>query len=494
MSDQVILRVISGPIVGEEFAFDSHDTFLFGRHSDCHASLAEDGFASRHHFILETNPPAVRLRDLGSLNGTLVNDVKTGGRTGAQRPDPARRGQHPHVDLQDGDRVRVGDTEFQVEIRLAPRCRNCLAAFEGDGGAVEAADLCDRCQETNHEETLHWQPSAQQFRCERCGTEVTRPAAQQSSKESLCSACRQRMANDQDQLQTLLHDRDRLKARSESRQVGDYRLERELGRGGMGAVYLARHSSDRNGKEPVAVKLLLAGGNVEQLARQRFEREAEICMRLEHPRIVRVLEQGMAGNNFYFVMEYCSGGSLDGLLSKYTRRMPQAKAIRLMIRCLEGMQFAHHRKLVHRDLKPANILLQRDARGRYHPKIADFGLAKSFQLAGLSGMTATGSFGGSWYYMPREQLTNFKFVEPVSDVWSLGATFYQVLTGRHARDFPPERDPIEVVLQEDARPIQQCDPTIPKALALIVDKSLETDIGRRYEDAGKMLAAVQQLV
>jgi serine/threonine protein kinase len=118
-------------------------------------------------------------------------------------------------------------------------------------------------------------------------------------------------------------------------------------------------------------------------------------------------------------MELCDAGSLERLLKRYGGKLPLDKSIRLMGMCLEGMEYAHRRKVVHRDIKPANILLYKGPNGKLQPKISDFGLAKTLELAGLSGMTATGTFGGSWYYMPREQMTNFKFVGPVSDVWSV---------------------------------------------------------------------------
>jgi serine/threonine protein kinase len=110
MPGRVCLAVVAGPIQGRQFAFEDHDTFLFGRSPDCHAQLAEDdGTASRHHFLLEVNPPAARLRDLGSMNGTYVNGTKYGGR-GSMTLEKARQQRWPEVDLRDGDGIRVGTT------------------------------------------------------------------------------------------------------------------------------------------------------------------------------------------------------------------------------------------------------------------------------------------------------------------------------------------------------------------------------------------------
>src|SRR5688500_19595362 len=114
MPAKVILKVVSGPIEGKTFSFTSHDTFLFGRHGTCHARLPNDPLVSRHNFILEVNPPDLRLRDLGSLNGTIVNGVKHGGRAPDERPQEAAKRHYPEVDLKNGDRITVGNTTIEV--------------------------------------------------------------------------------------------------------------------------------------------------------------------------------------------------------------------------------------------------------------------------------------------------------------------------------------------------------------------------------------------
>ena len=126
-----------------------------------------------------------------------------------------------------------------------------------------------------------------------------------------------------------------------------------------------------------------------------------------------------------------------------------------MLQCLAGLEWAHQSGFVHRDLKPGNILLHQQDAG-WLAKLADFGLAKQFDHSGLSGMTLTGTVGGTHEFMLREQLTDFRNTRPVSDVWSLAATFYWVLTGTSPRECAQERDPVEVVLREKAVPIRRC--------------------------------------
>jgi serine/threonine protein kinase len=146
---------------------------------------------------------------------------------------------------------------------------------------------------------------------------------------------------------------------------------------------------------------------------------------------------------------------------------------------------------VHRDLKPHNILLDEQA-GRWSAKVSDFGLAKDFEKAGLSGMTATGGFAGTYHYMPREQLTEFKYIRPASDVWSLAATFYSAVTGRYPLEFSPQRDPMEVILHDEAVPIRQREPRLPAAVSAVFDRALLIDPAKRFPTTGEMRLALEQ--
>jgi serine/threonine protein kinase len=248
--------------------------------------------------------------------------------------------------------------------------------------------------------------------------------------------------------------------------IPDYEVERKLGEGGMGAVYLVRHK--QTGKR-AALKVMLAKVAVNERSRQDFMREIETTRALRHPHIVEFLDQGATGNAFYFLLEFCAGGSLADLLQRRSGRLPLAEAGPLMLQVLAGLAFAHERGFVHRDLKPQNILLTSQAKP-WTAKVADLGLAKNFTQAGLSGMTATGSYGGTYPFMAREQLTNFKFAKPVTDVWAMGATLYVMLTGQYPRE-SRSPDPIMAILQGRIVPIRERDATIPKRVAEVIDRS-----------------------
>jgi serine/threonine protein kinase len=123
-------------------------------------------------------------------------------------------------------------------------------------------------------------------------------------------------------------------------------------------------------------------------------------------------------------------------------------------------------------------------------KVSDFGLAKSFQKAGFSGMTATGAAAGTYPFMPREQLTNFKFVKPVSDVWSMGATFYFLLTGQFPRDFRRGADPVEVILRGGIVPMRKRDARIPRKVAEVIDRAVADKSNDRYQTAAEFRQAL----
>ena len=161
--------------------------------------------------------------------------------------------------------------------------------------------------------------------------------------------------------------------------------------------------------------------------------------------------------------------------------IPAGTAVRVALQALDGLSFAHEKGFVHRDIKPENILLADP--GMEVVKLTDFGLAKSFQQAGLSGMTATGFAAGTLQFMPREQLTNFRLLRPASDVWSMGATLYYMLTLRYARDFKSGKDPLAVVLGGGVVPVRERDPEVPPGLAEVVDRAVDDDLGKRYPSA-----------
>ena len=454
MPGTVSLVVTSGPIRGQRFDFPGHDTFLFGRAPDCHARLAaSDMSASRHHFLLEVNPPLARLRDLGSLNGTHVNGVRHGGRLARQSPEEAAAGDRADVDLRDGDEIRVGATIIRVAVSAPPACSDCgRPILDGERercGWVGGAYLCEAC---------------------RRGTVTGRGPAVDASPLA------------------------RLAAKGEAENegaapgstVGPYAIERLLGKGGMGAVYLARRLGGEP-SPPVALKVMLPRMVVDEGAQEIFIREIEVTRALRHPNIVGLLDFGKHQGRFYFALEYCAGGSAEQLRRRHGGRVPLPSTVHIAVGALEGLAAAHEAGFVHRDIKPDNVLLGGDGAAR----LADFGLAKSFQQSGLSGMTATGTVAGTFQFMPREQLTSYRQARPTTDVWSMAATVYYLLAGQYARDFAARSDPLAVILRGGVVPLRQRDPSVPEALAAVIDRALDDEPSRRFPTAREFVTALR---
>jgi len=269
--------------------------------------------------------------------------------------------------------------------------------------------------------------------------------------------------------------------------IAGYRIKRRIGVGGYGAVYLAESEP---GKHLVAIKVMLSRIAVDEEARRKFSQEIILLKDLKHTNIVTILDSGSAGGAFYFVMEHCPGGSVADYMESNGGKLAPAIALPIMIQALEGLAYAHGRAVVHRDIKPSNILLA-GTPAKPVSKIADLGLAKNFDRAGFSGMTVTGAYAGTPIFMPKEQLTNFKYVKPVTDVWSIGATFYNMLTGKTPRDFPRGCDPMEIILRGDIVPIAKRDTKVPRCLADVVDKAIRLNPKDRYENAAEMLSALK---
>ena len=273
-------------------------------------------------------------------------------------------------------------------------------------------------------------------------------------------------------------------------EIEGYHLESVLGQGGMGVVYKATRLLD---EFPVAIKVMQPKATLSEKSRLRFLREIDVIRSLNHPNIVTLVASGSVGSSFYFVMDCCSGGSLSDHASRRGGRIALPVLGPFMLQCLAGLEHAHLHGFVHRDIKPANILLHQQGRG-WMAKLSDFGLAKQFEQAGFSGMTLTGAVGGTCDYMPREQLTDFKAVRPVSDVWSIAATFYRLLTGASPREGGEGRDPMEVVLCDEAMPLRQREPSVPPRVAEVVDRALNTEPSQRFQDASHLRQALEEVL
>ncbi len=440
---RVILDVLQGPRVGRSFIFDRHDTFIVGRSRFVHCPIPEDVALSRDHFLIEINPLRCEIRDLGSTNGTFVND---------RRVEWAR--------LKSFDQIAAGQSVFRVRVEASATATATSGAESRTSRRTETLN--------NHRASIV---------CGGCGmaappeVDVARGSSPLLGEpvDWLCALCRS-------EISTL------------PQPVPHYTTLRELGRGGMGVVYQARHNQTG---QLVALKLIVPESAAARSAVDRFLREMSVISQLKHPNIVEWFEQGMTRGQFWFAMEYVAGTNLEALVRKDPGRYSIAQACRMACQVLRGLEQAHGLGFVHRDIKPENILIGKHREGLV-AKISDFGLAKSFRGLGLSGLTFSGEMRGTVPFMPPEQMLDFKAVLPSGDLYATAATLYYLLTAQSLFDNMSEGgDLIRILLEESPVPIQERRPDIPDALAAVLEKCLARDPNARYPTATAMRQALR---
>lgn len=254
-------------------------------------------------------------------------------------------------------------------------------------------------------------------------------------------------------------------------EIPGYDVQKELGRGGMGVVFLAVHCAL---KRPVALKMLLHASLASEAVRVRFQTEMEALAALQHPNIVQIFERGTFEGMPYFAMEYCPGGALAQRI--HDNPLPPTEAARIVEQLARAMAAAHERHILHRDLKPANILATSDGT----LKISDFGLAK--RLDGDEEYTQTNAVLGTPSYMAPEQAAG-KPVGPAADIYGLGAILYRVLVGRPPFVGNSHAVTLQLVIAQDPLSLRQLDPSLSRDIETICMKCLHKNPAQRYANA-----------
>jgi tRNA A-37 threonylcarbamoyl transferase component Bud32 len=272
--------------------------------------------------------------------------------------------------------------------------------------------------------------------------------------------------------------------------LGGYEIIRPLGEGGMGQVYLAKH---RRMNRLVALKWIRPDHETDATARRRFHREAQAFARLAHPNIVEVYDSAEIDGFPFLAMEYIEGDDLARLLRRHGR-LPVALACEYIRQACLGLQHAHERGLVHRDIKPANLLLAKDGRTI---KLLDLGVARFDQTIEGEGadasLTQTGSVMGTPAYLAPEQARDPRGVDIRADIYSLGCTFYHLVTGR----VPFEGLTLaEVVLRhqvENPAPIDSLRADASPSVARLIGKMMAKHPDERFQTPGETAAALEPL-
>ncbi len=387
------IAVTTGPHAGTTVQWSQPGTYLIGRGSHVQLSLSNDLIVALEHCRVELREHGCVIEDLGSRQGTLVNDR------------PATRSL-----IESGDSILVGMSQLVMT----------LTAFD----ASESTVL----------QRARWSPHAATV----IGEDPSSP------------------------VEAGVLD------------IPGYKIVRKLGAGGMGVVYEA---IDRRSRERVAIKTMIPVPGAARRAILMFQREMELLAKLQHERIVRFSASGEHAGQIYLVMEYVETIDLPALVAPLTEDRRLTVYCGLICQVLEALDFAHRQKLVHRDVKPRNILVRRDGR-RISAKLADFGLAKNFELAGLSQLTADDELRGTLAFMPWEQLRDSRYAKPTVDIYSTAATLVYYLTGQSPGHVASPAQP-EPLLAE-----------LPPGLAGVLAKALAEKPANRYATAAEMRRAL----
>ncbi len=270
--------------------------------------------------------------------------------------------------------------------------------------------------------------------------------------------------------------------------AGKYRVQRALKRGGMGAVYVARHvETDRE----FAVKLMSHELMGDAEAEARFEREARAESAIDHPGIVKVYDIGRHGPYPYMVMELLQGESLGEFLSRGA--MPPDDALLIMSKVLQAMHAAHEGGVVHRDLKPDNIYLCAGD-GPVRPKILDFGISKLVDQEAQTKLTQTGVALGTPLYMSPEQVRGDRGVDRRTDVYSLGVILYQMVTGRMPYTAESYAELVFKIINGDAPGVRTLNEDLPETLEAVIRCAMARELEQRYPDVRSFGADLDDLV
>jgi len=260
--------------------------------------------------------------------------------------------------------------------------------------------------------------------------------------------------------------------------IGPYEVMSEVSRGGMGIVYKAR---DTNLKKTVAIKVLIRGGQASEEERKRFRREAEAAAKLQHSNIVPIHAVGVCDGLPYFVMDFIDGEQLDLLIDRGS--VSPRQSLDYTEQLADALAYAHASGVIHRDIKPANVIIDRYGR----PQLMDFGLAKEIDAADRTQLTQVGTTMGTPTYMPPEQAEgDLEGIDAQSDVYSLGAVLYEMLTGQPPFEGPSTMAILMKVLEEEPPRPRGRNPRIHPDIETICLKAMAKEKRERYRSAEEL--------
>jgi eukaryotic-like serine/threonine-protein kinase len=481
MNGKIVLHVQQGTMPQGEYVYSECTKLSVGRAPDCGLQIpATHEQISRYHCLLDIAPPQISVQDARSTNGTYVNEMCIGKRRVSSQGVSLDTTVEPTL-LQDGDILRLGDqVSFRVEIvpeqvesvaeQTCPHCEQ--PPSRGDG-------LCPKCTHAYRDHIHAWREAMQQNQ----GDTPHQPTANAH-------------------LLTLYSNPT----------LSRYTFIALLGRGGYGEVHLVEDTSNN---QEVALKFQIPREYPTPRMIGRAQREINVWQQLNNNRddnshrnhILPLINSYCVEGIFVTTSKYCNQGNLAQLYEDMGQ-LPIDTALDIIYPILDALEYAHSKRvivpledgtnkrvdgIVHRDIKPDNIFLHNG-----QPYLGDFGLAKAFDTAGLSGLSLGGMHEpnrGLLDFIPRVQLMDMQQAPKEVDLWSTTATLYYLLTGATPRYFPAGSSYLQksqIVLHEVAKPIEKYRPDIPKPLAEVINRALKEDEDIEIKSARDLKLALQK--
>ena len=400
---------------------------------------------------------------MGSRHGTYVNGTLIGKRGPHETPEEGQKRVYSAFPLGDGDKLQLAAWEGKYAIELTVERLAVLICY----------DCGEEIPEYSRIECV---VAADRYRCLACQSNtVLNPPS---------------VGLPEDPVRELIQDiRQSTDASGELGPLAEYNIQALLGQGGCGVVHRAVHTATG---AVVALKVMRPDIAANKRARLAFDRERTNMLQLNHPNIVKIHSSGVVRGMYYFDMELCNAGTVASRMIELEDVLPVEEAVDLCCQMLVGLEYAHQapipnvlcgdgqwragRGLVHRDLKPGNLMLHQDG-GALILKIGDIGLAKAFDLAGMSAMTMVGDLAGTPKYLCRQQVIDFRTALPEVDIWAAAACLYAMLTASPPKRFDTGKDPWVVAVDSAAVPIQDRRrerglPALSNTLARAIDLAL----------------------
>ncbi|GAB0101185.1 hypothetical protein JMUB6875_01490 [Nocardia sp. JMUB6875] len=262
-----------------------------------------------------------------------------------------------------------------------------------------------------------------------------------------------------------------------------YRIDRKLGAGGMGSVFLAQHPRL---PRQVALKVLAESANSDDEFRARFLREAELAARLAHPNVVGILDRGVFEDSLWIAMQFIDGSDAAQLLRTAPSGLPPERAVHIVVEAARGLDAAHAAGLLHRDVKPANLLVAPGAEGRDRVLVTDFGIARA--MGESTTLTAAGDVLATIAYAAPEQLRG-ETLDPRTDVYALGATLHQLLTGTTPFPRSTAAAVMHAHLTEPPPRPNEVNPAVPPRFDAVIARAMAKHPEERYRSCGDLAAA-----